>query len=121
MASDRKNLYEFRRELWWQAWNGTRTVASSASAVATERQARCVHPWDQLIWVSNQDGHFAQRKHGKQCDLKNMLYFSQRHAVLTASSPSEVLNAQSSLPIGQVILDSSCRTAVAGKHRRESF
>ena len=70
-----------------------------------------------LIWVANQHDHFARCKH---CDLKNVLYYSQRHGVLAAGltkdQPGPAMHTE-----GQVILDSGCRTAVAGWRWHSEF
>ena len=49
----KRELDEFRHELWRQSWDGNRTHPSGASPMPSEKQARCVHAFDQLIWVSN--------------------------------------------------------------------
>ncbi|CAE7928562.1 RE1, partial [Symbiodinium sp. KB8] len=108
----KRELEEFRITMWRRAQAGVRTTASSAAPVPTEKQARCRHEYDNLIWVANQHGHFARCK---ACDLKNVLYYSFRHGVLAAGLDSEP--EPSARPLhapGQVILDSGCRTAVAG-------
>ena len=110
----KRELNDFRRTLWQRAWNGTRTSPSWAGPVPSEneKQARCRHDFEQLVWVANQHGHYARCK---QCDLKNVLYNSERHGVLTAgASPEASPSAPLSATSGQVILDSGRRTAVAG-------
>ncbi|CAE7368424.1 RE2, partial [Symbiodinium sp. KB8] len=113
-----REMEEFRHELWQRSWNGRRTIPSSASPVASVTQARCVHRFEDLIFSGNQHAHWARCK---ACDLKHVLYFSERHGVLASSvvvenvapAPVEALAAFGG-SVGQVILDSGCRTAVAG-------
>ena len=116
----KRELDEFRAALWRQSWTGSRTTPSSASPMATERQARCPHPYGELIWVANQHGHFARCR---ACDLKNVLYYSERHGVLVADPGTNHAFAAEPAPrpVGQVILDSGCRTAVAGWKWHRAF
>ena len=109
----KRELEEFRVALWRRSWTGSRTSPSTASPMPNEKQARCAHPFEQLVWVSNQHGHFARCK---RCDLKNVLYFSERHGALVAEPAAHeaLAAALPDRPVGQVILDSGCRTAVAG-------
>ncbi|CAK9032878.1 Retrovirus-related Pol polyprotein from transposon TNT 1-94, partial [Durusdinium trenchii] len=66
-----------------------------------------------LRWSANGDGHYAACK---DCGLKSVIYFSERHGAWVASQevetpPQEVF--VTSVP-GMAIMDSGCRTAVAG-------
>ena len=121
----KRELDDFRVELWRASWDGRRTRASSGAPRPSEQQARCPHQWESLVWSANQHGHQARCK---RCDLKNVLLWSCRHGVLAASSQTAptsssvalgqsvnpALSSGNGIPVGQVILDSGCRTAVAG-------
>ena len=128
-AVKKRELEEFKIGLWRQSWNGSRTIPSSAAPVPNEVQARCPHRFEDLLWSSNQHGHWARCK---KCDLKHILYHSERHGVLMTSHPTmasstclpvaaTTLTAAPVTPPGQVILDSGCRTAVAGQYWHEAF
>ena len=128
-AVKKRELEEFKLELWRQSWNGSRTIPSSAAPVPNEFQARCPHRFEDLLWSSNQHGHWARCK---RCDLKHILYHSERHGILVtshssttpstcATASSEAFVAAPHVPPGQVILDSGCRTAVAGQFWHEAF
>ena len=128
-AVKKRELEEFKIGLWRQSWNGSRTIPSSAAPVPNEVQARCPHRFEDLLWSSNQHGHWARCK---KCDLKHILYHSERHGVLMTSHPTmasstclpvaaTTLTAAPVTPAGQVILDSGCRTAVAGQYWHEAF
>ena len=128
-AVKKRELEEFKLGLWRQSWNGARTTPSSAAPVPNEAQARCPHRFEDLLWSSNQHGHWARCK---RCDLKHVLYHSERRGVLVtshslttpltcATASSEALVTAPPVPPGQVILDSGCRTAVAGQFWHEAF
>ena len=84
-AVKKGELEEFKIELWRQSWNGSRTIPSSAAPVPNEAQARCPHRFEDLLWSSNQHGHWARCK---RCDLKHILCHSERHGVLMTSHRS---------------------------------
>ena len=75
---DRK-LATFRRDLYDRQVRGDRLTPSQAAPVPTERQALCKHPFDELRWSANQDGHYAKCR---LCDLKSVIYWSSKHGVL---------------------------------------
>ncbi|CAE7884506.1 unnamed protein product [Symbiodinium sp. KB8] len=102
----KREMEEFKMELYRRACDGGRCVSFSAASVPTTKQARCRHLFADLLWTSNQHGHYARCE---ACDLKNVLYCSQRHGIPVANpEPKDILVA--SLPAA----DSGCRTAVAG-------
>lgn len=72
-------LDEFRRELYARAFNRGRLTPSSCAPPASEVQIHCKHPFERLRWSSNGDGHYASCK---DCQLKNVIYFSERHGAL---------------------------------------
>ncbi|CAE7228738.1 RE1, partial [Symbiodinium sp. CCMP2456] len=116
-AVRRREMQEFKMELYRRACEGGRCVPSSAAPIPTTKQTHCRHPYEDLLWISNQHGHYARCK---TCDLKNVIYWSQRHGVLVAGpEPKGILVA--SLPAGQAVADSGCRTAVAGTDWHFSF
>ena len=120
-----REMEEFRQALWERSWNGQRTLPSSAAPVASVSQARCPHRFEDLIFSGNQHAHWARCK---RCDLKHVLYFSERHGVLastvvpaTSQAPPSQVFAAFGGTVGQVILDSGCRTAVAGTFWHEAL
>ena len=74
-----REMSEFKQALYDHSYNGRRCVPSTASPIPTELQATCPHRLEDLLWTSNEHGHYARCK---RCDLKNVLYYSQRHGVL---------------------------------------
>ena len=122
----------FKRELDDFRDDGHRARASSRAPRPSEQQAKCPRPWDSLVWSANQHGHQARCQ---RSDLKNVLLWSCRHGVLATSSqttstlPSvdtdqttrSALTSGDGLPVGQVILDSGCRAAVAGWRWRRAL
>ncbi|OLQ12139.1 Transposon Ty1-DR1 Gag-Pol polyprotein [Symbiodinium microadriaticum] len=112
-----REMEEFRQALWERSWDGRRTCPSAASPVASVAQARCPHRFEDLVFSGNQHAHWARCK---RCDLKHVLYFSERHGVMAStvvpSSPTQASPVFAAFggTVGQVILDSGCRTAVAG-------
>ena len=77
-----KNMKVFRKALYERAVRNGRLIPSGAAPVATETQTACVHPFDDLRWTANGDGHFARCK---RCDLKHVIYWSSHHGVLTSN------------------------------------
>ena len=75
---DRK-LATFRKDLYDRQVRGDRLIPSQAAPVPTEKQALCKHPFDDLRWSANQDGHYAKCR---LCDLKSMIFWSCKHGVL---------------------------------------
>ena len=77
-----RELLDFRRSLYESQCQGDRLTPSGASAAPTEAQARCHHPFDELRWSANAEGHYARCK---RCDLKHVIYCSNRHGVLVVT------------------------------------
>ena len=125
-----RELEDFHRELYVQRCpDGRRCTPSPASPTPTDTQARCVHPFSELLWTSNAAGHYARCK---RCDLKHVLYFSERHGALTSSHTSEPTSTTTGMhqafpcrpPAGvpgQAVADTGCRTAVGGWFWHELF
>ena len=116
-----REMSEFKQALYDHSYNGRRCVPSTASPIPTELQATCPHRLEDLLWTSNEHGHYARCK---RCDLKNVLYYSQRHGVLVTHVlplEKEILKASSSsttstnMEMPVVIADTGCRNAVAGE------
>lgn len=115
-------LDEFRRELYARAFNRGRLTPSSCAPPASEVQIHCKHPFERLRWSSNGDGHYASCK---DCQLKNVIYFSERHGALMVESKKakeckENHTFVTMIP-GYAIVDSGCRTAVAGIQWHQAF
>ena len=81
-----KNMKVFRRALYEKGLRNGRLIPSRAAPVPTETQTTCTHPFDDLRWTANGDGHFARCK---RCDLKHVIYWSAHHGVLTSSVEHE--------------------------------
>ena len=110
----KKRLKEFRRALYEGALDRKgRVKPSEASELPTPEQDRCRHPWEKLRWGANGAAHWASCR---ECLLKKVLYYSMDHGALTADNelddPMEVWMLEHAA--NKVILDSGCRTAVAG-------
>lgn len=102
-----KKLEEFRRALYEERVDRKgRLIPSEAASPPTEEQRKCPHPWNRLRWSANAQGHFARCR---SCDLKNVLYWHERHGSFTAE-PQAFLPRNGLLAIA----DSGCRTAVGG-------
>ena len=118
-----KMLGEFRKELYDKQVQRGRLIPSSCAPTATEAQTQCRHPFDSLRWSANGDGHYASCK---DCGLRHVLYFSERHGALMASQ-GELKEEEKTQQVfmtmtpGYAIVDSGCRTAVAGQDWHESF
>lgn len=111
----RKRLQEFRRTLYKNALDRKGKVkVSEASDLPTPEQEVCPHPWLSLKWGANGSAHWA---HCKDCKMKRVLYYSNEHgALMTAAEAAVFLDGGAT----SVILDTGCRTAVAGSkwHQR---
>ena len=78
-----KELAQMRKALYEERVDGTgRLKPSTASPTPTEEQARCKHPFPDLKWSGNAEGHYARCK---KCDLKHVIYHSHRHGTLVVS------------------------------------
>ena len=115
-------LEEFRRELYDRAVSRGRLVPSGCAPPATESQIHCRHPFDRLRWSANGDGHYASCR---ECQLKNVIYFSERHgALMVESKRAEDCKSNHTFVTmvpGFAIVDSGCRTAVAGVQWHQAF
>ena len=74
-----QELRTFRQNLYDRQVQGGRLVPSKAAPTPTEKQAQCLHPFNELRWSANQDGHYAKCK---LCDLKSVIYWSSKHGAL---------------------------------------
>ena len=116
-AVRKKKLAEFRMELYEAARDRRgRVQPSSASEVPTPEQLHCEHPFDRLLWGANAHAHWASCR---DCGLKKALYYSVMHGALVASDELALENVAETYQTGNmcasdVILDTGCRTAVAG-------
>lgn len=108
-------LEDFRRELYEKSVTRGRLVPSSCAPPATESQLHCKHPFEKLRWSANGDGHYASCR---DCQLKNVLYFSERHGALMVGCGRQEEDQRNhafvTMVPGYAIVDSGCRTAVAG-------
>ena len=112
----KKRLETFRRELYENAKDKRgRVRPSEASEVPTPLQETCSHPYERLLWGANKHAHWATCR---ECKLKKVLYYSILHGAMVEGiheMGNETLQAQHP-PVGHVIMDTRCRTAVAGKN-----
>ena len=115
----KKRMEKFRRQLYEAAMNRKgKVVPSEASDLPNAEQERCSHPYERLLWGANVHAHWANCK---DCKLRKVLYYSVMHGAMTANQCSHALNQEQEayqanvLAPGHVILDTGCRTAVAGR------
>ena len=94
---------------------------SEASDLATTEQEQYAHDWDNLKWGANSSAHWASC--GK-CKMRKVFYYSMEHGALATDAKT----AGMAEPIwyleggeSQIILDTGCRTAVAGSAWHFSF
>ena len=112
IAVKKKRLEEFRRQLYTNALNSKgRLRLSEASDVPNANQDQCTHDYTLLKWGANGSAHWADCT---VCKLKKVLYWSKMHGSLMAvqDEPPETM---------ELILDTGCRTAVAGSRWHERF
>ena len=106
----KKRLADFRRGLYDGALGRKgKLTLSEAADLPTADQERCAHAFDDLRWGANSSAHWA---HCGRCKLKKVLYYSVTHGVLVTGPPKGVQ---------EVILDTGCRTAVAGAKWHEAY
>ena len=110
-----RKLADFRKSLYDEQWDGKRLIPSTCAPVPSATQTRCNHPFDQLRWSANADGHYARCK---KCDLKHVIYYHERHGVMMTKREQEAYIAGNP---GEAIADSGCRCAVAGGAWHEKF
>ena len=118
-----KKLAQFRLELYEKQMTRHGLKPSSCAPTPTEAQVRCKHPFERLRSSSNGDGHYATCK---ECGMKHVIYFSERHGAWMvhhpiAPEPEPASGVFLTLTPGMAIMDSGCRTAVAGRQWHESF
>lgn len=114
-ALKQKRLEEFRRDLFEERVDRKgRLRPSDAAPVPNEEQRTCPHPWNRLRWSANAQGHFARCR---ACDLKNVLYWHERHGSFMAGGEQDYLPKNGILAIA----DSGCRTAVGGEEWHHRF
>ena len=113
-------LAQFRKELCDNQTVKGKIRPSAGAPTPTSEQVRCPHPQDRLRWSSNGDGHYAACR---DCGLKHVIYFSERHGawVATTSSPKTEHEVFLSTAPGMAIMDSGCRSAVAGIRWHEEY
>ena len=111
----KKMLQEFRRELYNNALDKKgQCVPSQASDVPQGLQISCKHDFNSLRWGANQSAHWA---HCKDCLLKRVLYYQNDHGALVTEVPEASGTYGDTGPLleaGDAIVDTGCRTAVAG-------
>ena len=117
-----KRMQEFRWKLFEAALNKKgRLIPSEASAFPISvEQEECHHnSFKDIVWRANGAAHWGNCR---KCGLKKVLYFSQDHGSLVSEIYEESVVYEISLAEkGEVILDSGCRTAVAGRHWHDVF
>eukprot|EP00435_Cladocopium_sp_Y103_P057834 s201_g20.t1 len=118
----KKRMEKFRRQLYEAAKNRKgKIVPSEASDLPNAEQENCEHPYERLLWGANVHAHWANCK---DCKLRKVLYYSAMHGAMTSDQvqqpDNEVFQANVLAP-GHVILDTGCRTAVAGRRWHQSL
>ncbi|CAL1135188.1 unnamed protein product [Cladocopium goreaui] len=81
-----RQLDKFRRGLYEDQLQGDRLVPSTCAPTPTTAQARCHHPFESIRWSANADGHYGRCK---ACDLRHVIYFSERHGALVATTAQQ--------------------------------
>jgi hypothetical protein len=102
-----------------------RCFPSSASPTPTDYQAQCKHPFEELLWTTNDRGQYGRCG---RCDLKHVFYWSRRRGILMVqegeTKNDDVEHQQAftgNAAAGLAVADSGCRAAVAGKAWHMSF
>ena len=118
----RKKLKEFRWHLYEASLDHKgRCKPSEASDFPTKReQETCKHPFERLAWGANGEAHWASCR---ACGLKKVLYYSRVHGALAAEAHQveEDVHATYVINSDDIILDTGCRTAVAGEEWHHRF
>ena len=110
-------LAQFRKDLCDNQTFKGKIRPSACAPTPTVEQARCPHPQDRLRWSANGDGHYASCR---DCGLKHVIYFSERHGAWVVNSNESHEVFLSTAP-GMAIMDSGCRSAVAGEVWHQEF
>ena len=104
----KKRLKQFRQQLYENSLDKRgRVRPSEASDIPNHTQEECPHEMKDLRWGANASAHWASC--GK-CGLKKCLYYSMEHGALVAEQPVWLIRGGAMM----VILDTGCRTSVAG-------
>ena len=117
----KKRMDQFRKELYEAAKNRKgRVVPSEASDLPTAEQENCPHPFERLLWGANSNAQWASCR---DCKLRKVLYYSAMHGAMAVDQTMpDILEEDNGayhsniLAPGHVILDTGCRTAVAGRN-----
>ena len=114
-----RKLKEFRRTLYENALDKKGRLKPSAAAdfPVTAEQENCTHPWEGIRWGANGSAHWG---HCKQCHLKRVLYYSNEHGAMVAGRVAQQVFMLDGGAVS-VILDTGCRTAVAGSRWHRQF
>ena len=110
----KKQLETFRRTLYENALTKKGYLKpSTASEFPNGEQERCKHEYEDLKWGANAHAHWA---HCRRCKLKRVLYYHDDHGALGAEDVTahQTFSMGPALAPGEVIVDTGCRTAVAG-------
>ena len=119
----KKRMDQFRKELLrgGEEQKRARRYHLRRSDLPTAEQENCPHPFERLLWGANSNAQWASCR---DCKLRKVLYYSAMHGA-NGSGPDyaghpggEDNGAYHSniLAPGHVILDTGCRTAVAGRN-----
>ena len=117
----KRRMQEFRWRLYEGALNrkGGVKPSEASSFPLTPQQEQCLHPFKQLTWRGNGAAHWCNCR---GCGLKKVLYYSMDHGSLVSQIYEESTTFEATLAEkGEVILDSGCRTAVAGQRWHQEF
>ena len=107
----KKRVEEFRRSLYENALDRRGQLRlSDASDVPRGAQEVCPHRYEDLQWGANASAEWANCR---GCKLRKVLYYSSLHGALMEG-------AEPCLD-GLIILDTGCRTAVAGKEWHDTY
>ena len=122
LAVKKKRLEEFRRQLYHNALTSKgRLRLSEASDVPNGAQDQCTHDYSLLKWGANGSAHWADCTN---CRLKKVLYWSKMHgSLMVDQEPDEVPDSLVAglPPTMDLIMDTGCRTAVAGKRWHDRY
>ena len=111
----KKKVEEFRRGLCNKSMTrkGKLMLSEASDIPSTAEQESCTHEFSMLRWGANGSAHWADCSH---CRLRKVLYFSHIHGVL-----AQGMDETRRPVVMNVILDTGCRTAVAGAKWHSEF